>query len=153
MAVYEYRGIFIASGKAAKGVRDADNLKALRAVLRKEGILLSSAQEDSVKQASKKAREIDVFAFFKKAGTGDVAVMTRQLATLVRAGLPLNECLHTVALQTENLYLREVIQQVRRDILSGSSFTEAVARHPAASGGWSLVRITAGSTRVARSAG
>ena len=43
MAVYEYRGINIASGKPVKGVRDADNPKALRAVLRKDGVMLSSA--------------------------------------------------------------------------------------------------------------
>ena len=46
MAVFEYRGILSASGKQVHGVRDADNAKSLRAVLKREGILLTSAQEE-----------------------------------------------------------------------------------------------------------
>ena len=51
MAVYEYRGIQIDSGKAVKGIRDADNAKALRAILRRDGILLTLATEESQRKA------------------------------------------------------------------------------------------------------
>jgi general secretion pathway protein F len=47
MAVYEYRGIQIDSGKPVKGYRDADNAKALRAILRRDGIMLTLATEES----------------------------------------------------------------------------------------------------------
>lgn len=60
----------------------------------------------------------------------DMVVMSRQLASLVRAGLPINESLNTCAMQSESQYLREVLQQVRRDILGGNNFADAVARHP-----------------------
>jgi general secretion pathway protein F len=45
MAVFEYRGLVAASGKQVHGVRDADNAKVLRGLLRREGVLLTSAQE------------------------------------------------------------------------------------------------------------
>ena len=50
MAVYEFRGIQVATGKAVKGFRDADNAKSLRGVLRKEGVLLTLATEESKKK-------------------------------------------------------------------------------------------------------
>ena len=55
MAVYEYRGIVIASGKATKGLRDADNAKQLRAILRRDGMMLTSATEEAKAKAKKKA--------------------------------------------------------------------------------------------------
>ena len=51
MAVFEYRGLVVASGKQVHGVRDADNVKVLRAVLKREGILLTNAQEDAKRTA------------------------------------------------------------------------------------------------------
>src|ERR1700709_1671791 len=90
MAVFEYRGIQIASGKPVKGFRDADNAKSLRAVLRKDGVLLTEANEEA-ERGSPGARKLKLFAFFQRPSTADVAVMTRQLATLVRAGVPLVE--------------------------------------------------------------
>jgi general secretion pathway protein F len=52
MAVFEYRGIQITSGKPVKGYRDADNAKSLRAVLRKDGVLLTEANEEAEKGAA-----------------------------------------------------------------------------------------------------
>src|SRR5262249_9675289 len=97
-----------------------------REQLRERELFLTSAtaqnfSEESGTRARTRTRRVRI---------GDMVVMSRQLATLVRAGMPLNECLHTVAQQTENTYMREVVQQVRRDILSGSNFTEAVSKHP-----------------------
>ena len=90
MAVYAFRGIHSQTGKPVKGYRDADSAKALRAMLRREGILLTGATEESEDKARAK-RDIDLLAFFKRPTSADVAVMTRQLATLVRAGIPLVE--------------------------------------------------------------
>ena len=53
MAVFQYRGLLAASGKQVHGVRDADNPKVLRAALKREGILLTSAQEDTKAHAEK----------------------------------------------------------------------------------------------------
>jgi len=129
MAVYEYRGIHIASGKPAKGVRDAENPKALRALLRKDGVLLSSAVEDT-HHTKQKTRDIDVFAIFKRANSDDVAMMTRQLATLVRAGIPLVESLGALTEQLDKQDLKRIMTTVRERLNEGSSFSKALEAHP-----------------------
>ena len=51
MAVFEYRGILVSTGKTVQGLRDAENMKALRSQLRKDGILLTTASEEAAAQA------------------------------------------------------------------------------------------------------
>lgn len=129
MAVYEFRGIQIDSGKAVKGYRDADNAKALRAVLRKDGILLTLANEE--RAGKKKARkDIDLFAVFRRASTADVAVMTRQLATLVRAGVPLVDSVQALTEQVEKESLVRVLTSVRENLNEGTSFAKSLEKHP-----------------------
>lgn len=61
---------------------------------------------------------------------GDMVVMSRQLATLVGAGLPIVEALFAVSAQTENPLLLQTLNQVRADVLAGSTLSEAMSRHP-----------------------
>ena len=91
MAVFEYRGLVVATGKQVHGFRDADNPKVLRSALKREGVMLTSADLDKRGQGGKSRSGGGVFAFFRRIGPGDVAVMTRHLATLVSAGIPLVE--------------------------------------------------------------
>jgi general secretion pathway protein F len=129
MAVFEYRGIQSDTGKPVKGYRDADNPKALRAALRREGILLTAAtEEDERKQRAK--RELDLFAVFRRVSQSDVAVMTRQLATLVRAGVPLVDSLAALAEQVEKEALVRVITAVRESVSEGISFSKSLEAHP-----------------------
>jgi general secretion pathway protein F len=130
VAVYEYTGIEISSGKNVKGVRDADTAKALRGLLRKDGILLTSAVEDTAKAKKKALGEIDLFAFMKRASTGDVAVMTRQLATLVRAGIPLVESISALTEQLDKKDLKRIMTQVRERLNEGTSFAKALEAFP-----------------------
>jgi general secretion pathway protein F len=129
MAVYEYRGILIATGKQTKGVRDAENPKHLRAVLRRDGVLLTSAAEESQAKA-KTRRNIDLFAFLRRASTADVATMTRQLATLVRAGIPLVESIGALTDQVEKEDLKRILTNIRERLNEGSSFAQALEQHP-----------------------
>jgi general secretion pathway protein F len=129
MAVYEYRGILITTGKQTKGVRDAENPKHLRAVLRREGILLTSAAEES-QAKTKTRRNIDLFAFVRRAGTADVATMTRQLATLVRAGIPLVESIGALTDQVDKEDLKRILTNIRERLNEGSSFAQALEQHP-----------------------
>ena len=129
MAVFEYTGVVIATGKAIKGVRDADNPKALRGVLRKDGIMLTAAHEDSAKGVGAKKRDIDVLAVFKRAGTADIATMTRQLATLVRAGLPLVDSIAALTEQLEKEDLKRIMTTVRERLNEGTSFAKALEAH------------------------
>jgi general secretion pathway protein F len=129
MAVYEFKGIQIDSGKSVKGYRDADNAKALRAMLRRDGIMLTLATEESERK-KKSRRDIDLMAFFRRANSADVAVMTRQLATLVRAGVPLVESVAALTEQVEKEALVRVLTSVRESLNEGTSFAKSLEVHP-----------------------
>ncbi len=126
MAVFEYRGLLVASGKHVHGVRDADNAKVLRATLKREGILLTSAQEETKARRSG-SRQITLF---RGVSAGDIAMMTRQLATLVNAGIPLVEAVSALTEQVEKLELKRVLTQVRDRLNEGSSLARALEPHP-----------------------
>lgn len=129
MAVFEFRGVEAASGKSVKGFRDAENPKGLRAVLRREGILLTQATEESARVAREK-RNVDLFAVFKRPGASDLAVMTRQLATLVRAGVPLVDSIQALTEQVENEQLVRILTNVRESLNEGTSFAKSLEAHP-----------------------
>ncbi|MBI5531491.1 MAG: type II secretion system inner membrane protein GspF [Deltaproteobacteria bacterium] len=129
MAVYEYRGILVATGKPTKGVRDAESPKALRTALRRDGILLTLATEEAKAKAGSR-RNIDLMAMFRRANTSDVAAMTRQLATLVRAGIPLVDSISALVDQVEKDDLKRVLTNVRERLNEGSSFAAALEQHP-----------------------
>jgi len=129
VAVFEYRGILVSTGKQVKGVRDAENAKVLRTVLRKDGILLTTATEEN-DAATKKKKSGSLFAFASRPSLNDVAVVTRQLATLIKAGIPLFESLTALIDQTENEALKRALTQVREQIREGSSFAKALEQHP-----------------------
>jgi general secretion pathway protein F len=129
VAVFEFRGVQSTTGKPVKGYRDAENAKALRAMLRREGVLLTQATEESEREAREK-RNIDLFAIFRRPSASDVAVMTRQLATLVRAGVPLVESIHALTEQVENEQLVRVLTTVRENLNEGTSFAKSLEAHP-----------------------
>jgi general secretion pathway protein F len=129
MAVFEYRGILIGTGKPVKGVRDAENAKVLRAALRKDGILLTVATEG--KAAEEKAkRNLKFLSFLGRPSTGDVAILTRQLATLIGAGIPLFESLNALIDQIEKEQLKRALTEVREQVREGISFAKALEAHP-----------------------
>jgi len=129
MAVYEYRGIQIDSGKPVKGYRDADNAKALRGLLRRDGILLTLATEESERK-QRARRDIDLLAPLRRVTSADLAVMTRQLATLVRAGVPLVDSLAALSEQVEKDMLVRILTSVRESLNEGTSFAKSLEAHP-----------------------
>ncbi|HEX9618903.1 MAG TPA: type II secretion system inner membrane protein GspF [Polyangiaceae bacterium] len=143
MAVYEFKGIHVDSGKPVKGYRDADNAKALRGILRREGVLLTAATEEARRQARSK-RDIDMFAFLRRVSTSDVAVMTRQLSTLVRAGVPLVDSIGALTEQVEKEQLVRILTQVRESLNEGTSFAKSLQAHPRAFGPLYVNMVAAG---------
>jgi len=130
MAVFEYRGVAVASGKQVHGFRDADNARVLRSALKREGVLLTSANEDTKAHGAKAGRGINLMAFFRRVSVGDVAMMTRQLATLVGAGIPLVEAVSALVDQMEKPELQRVLTQVRDRLNEGQSLAKALEAHP-----------------------
>ena len=109
MPVYEFRG-FDAAGKAIKGMREADSPKGLRSLLRKDGVLLTDIFESGKKGGGKTGekgtglkREVDLSRMVgTRISMEEVAVATRQLATLLGAGIPLVDSLTALVEQVEN---------------------------------------------------
>jgi len=131
MAVFEFRGVVANTGKAVRGVRDAENAKVLRTVLRRDGIMLTQATEEAAAKA-KTGRDIDLFKTFRRIGAADVAILTRQLATLVRAGIPLVDSIAALVDQVEKEELKRILTVVREKLNEGTSFAKALEQHPRA---------------------
>jgi len=132
MAVFEFRGILVTSGKPTKGFRDAENAKSLRSSLRKDGILLTVANESKKAAQTKdgKTKKAGFFAFGARASAADVAIMTRQLATLIGAGIPLFESLTALIEQIEQEAIKHALTEIREKVREGISFAKALEAHP-----------------------
>lgn len=128
MAVFHWTGVD-AKGKDVEGVRDADNAKMVRGQLRKEGILATSIEEES-QARTRKARDIDFARFFQRVSVEDIGLLTRQLATLLRSGVPLVEAVSALIDQMENPALRNALSQTRNKVNEGISLAEALKAHP-----------------------
>ena len=106
------------------GERVADNREALRQILRKEQVTLTSVKE--------KGREIGIpkIGGRKKVKSKDLSVFTRQFSVMIDAGLPLVQCLEILAQQQDNKYFQQILLQVRQDVEEGSTLAAAMGRHP-----------------------
>lgn len=129
MPAFDYRGID-KNGKEVKGVRDAENEKALRSALKREGIFLTSMGAGKVAGQGLLAKEVDIGAAFEKIKPVDVAIFTRQLATLVKAGIPLVESLGATVDQVEKPKLRKILGKLKQDVQEGQSLAQAMTAHP-----------------------
>ncbi|MEM6790171.1 MAG: type II secretion system inner membrane protein GspF [Myxococcota bacterium] len=129
MAVYEFSGITVANGKAVSGCRDAENVKTLRSLLRREGVLLTNATEEAEAAEAKKGG-LQLRELLQRPSTADIAIMTRQLATLIRAKIPLYEALAALTDQVEKEQLRRALTTVRDQVREGISFADALREHP-----------------------
>ena len=128
MAVYEYKGLD-GAGKVAKGIIDADSPRQARAKLRRSGIFPTDITID--RQTKKSVAEgVSIGELFTRIRIQDISIMTRQMATLLGAGLPIVEALNALIDQTENLRLKKVITQVRESVNEGSSLADAMSRFP-----------------------
>jgi general secretion pathway protein F len=100
MPIFEYQG-FSKSGKNIKGIIDAENQKAARAKLKKDGIYITDIR-DKKKQRLVKQKGQSGQPKGQKVPVSDLALMTRQLATLIKANIPLVDALGAVSDQVDN---------------------------------------------------
>ncbi len=119
---------FVWKGKTAKGESlsgeyQATDRKAVGEHLRQRRIIISSIK--------KKPKDIEI-SFLQKKGVGvkDLAVFTRQFATMVNAGLPLVQCLDILGRQLEKPHFKKIIQEVMSDVEGGTTLAEALGKHP-----------------------
>ena len=126
MAAYEYQALD-AKGRRKHGVLEADSARLVRQQLREQGLTPLEVTET----VEKARREASGFSLFRPSmSTGDLALITRQFATLVAAALPIEESLKAVAEQCEKPKQRTLISAVRGKVLEGHAMAEAMATFP-----------------------
>ena len=124
-------------GAFQEGILIADTRDAATAILRRQNVQLTSIKE--------KGRELRLMPKFPRGvGAKRVAIFTRQFSVMLDAGLPLVQCLEILGEQEENRTFREIIQQVRTDVESGSNLADAIRKHPKAFDNLYVSMIAAG---------
>lgn len=134
MPLYSYKGIGT-NGKQATGVRNAESPKVLRQLMRKDGVVVTEFDLAKGGKSESKgkglSREVNLGDFLAKVKKVEVAAFTRQLSTLLRAGIPLAEGLGALFEQTENLKFKTIIGEVRTAVNEGASLADSLAKHSA----------------------
>lgn len=125
-ATFAYKGRDT-EGKIVKGRIDASTESAVANRLRTMGISPLSIQEAS--GGTGLQMEINLGVFKAKVGLKDLAIMSRQMATMITSGLSLLRTLTILTAQTENKELKRILGNITREVESGSSLSESVARH------------------------
>jgi general secretion pathway protein F len=126
MPVFEYRGLS-KDGKNTRGIIDADNIRAARVKLKKDGIYVVDLKDKKrVDTGTKKKGG----GSSKRVGVKDISLMTRQLATLLKANIPLVDALNAVSEQVENPTLKEVVAECKNLVNEGSPFYKTLSRYP-----------------------
>ncbi len=126
MALFIYKGIQQSTGTNTKGKIDADSGKEAKIKLKKQGILVVEIHESVVKSKTKS----NIRSLFESVPIMDIAVMTRQFATLQKAGIPLDESLKALSEQVENELLKTILTQVKEEVNKGTSLAKALGSHP-----------------------
>jgi type IV pilus assembly protein PilC len=128
MAIYVWEGR-TAQGRVVKGDNlEAPNLEGALARLREQRIRPIPSR---VKEKGKGLeREISIPGFGDKVTTKDLSLATRQLATMIDAGLPIVQCLDILAQQSESKLLCKTMTTVKADVEGGSTFADALRKHP-----------------------
>ncbi|MGA8863023.1 MAG: type II secretion system inner membrane protein GspF [Gallionella sp.] len=127
MPAFSYEAVD-ATGASKKGVVNADSARAARSDLRAQGlvpvtVMAIEAQIDAAGQAKRSA-------FGDHLSTIELALFTRQLASLLEASLPLEQALSALLEQAERIYVRDLIASIRSEVIGGASLSDALARHP-----------------------
>jgi general secretion pathway protein F len=127
MPAFRYEAVDL-GGATHKGVVNADNARSARADLRTQG--LTPLAVEAI------AAQLDAAGVAKSRGFGErlsqveLALFTRQLASLLEAGLPLEQAFTALLEQAERPYMRDLIASIRSEVMGGASFSDALSRHP-----------------------
>jgi general secretion pathway protein F len=127
MPAFRYEAVD-AAGATQKGVVNADSAKAARSDLRLQGLTPLSVEAI--------AAQVDDKGVATRRGFGErltqieLALFTRQLASLLEAGLPLEQAFTALLEQAERPYVRDLIASIRSEVMGGASFSDALSRYP-----------------------
>lgn len=126
MAAFEFTALD-PSGRERKGVLEGDTPRQVRQQLREQGLAPLAVAEV---RSSEKHRAASRLSFQRGISATDLALITRQFATLVRSGLPIEEALQVVSRQTEKPRLRNMLMGVRARVMEGHTLATALRDFP-----------------------
>jgi general secretion pathway protein F len=126
MGAFEYTALD-AHGREKRGVLEGDAARQIRQQLREKGWVPLSVEEVAQREAKERKRHV---LLRRGISATDLALITRQLATLVRAGLPLEECLRAVSQQADKGRLKSMLLAVRSRVMEGHSLAVGLADFP-----------------------
>ncbi|MEZ8030053.1 type II secretion system inner membrane protein GspF [Enterovibrio norvegicus] len=127
MAAFEYKALN-PKGRTIKGVIEADTARLARQMLREKGLVpVDIAQTREKEQQQQRSQSV---GFQRGISTSELALITRQLATLVQASMPLEECIKAVAEQTEKQRLRNMLTGVRARVVEGYTLSDSLGDYP-----------------------
>ncbi|PQJ83095.1 type II secretion system inner membrane protein GspF [Aliivibrio sifiae] len=126
MAAFEYKALE-KNGKQKKGVMEGDNGRQVRQRLKEQGLIPVEVIETKSKQQKNASQGL---SFKRGISVNDLSLITRQLATLVQAGMPLEECLKAVAEQGEKAHIRSMMMGVRSKVIEGYPLAESFGEYP-----------------------
>ncbi len=127
MAAFHYNALD-AAGKASTGMIEADSARLARTQLRDKGLFVVELDALSDTSTQKDARSFNL-PFRKRIPLSEVSLMLRQLATLLEAGLPLEQALSVLIEQGDNPAMRQVIAAMRSEVLAGNTLARAMDKH------------------------
>src|SRR6202012_2143813 len=116
-----------ATGKAQKGVLDADSARGARTHLRGQGLTPLIVEPASTRTRGARSQRLSLG---RKLSQREQAILTRQLASLLIAGLPLSDTLTVLSEQAERDYVRELMAAIRSEVVGGHSLANALSQHP-----------------------
>jgi general secretion pathway protein F len=127
LGAFEYTAVD-ATGRERKGVLEGDTARAVRQMLRDQSLLPLAVSEVLL---TENRRERKQFSLRRGISAADLSLLTRQIATLVRSGLPLEESLLAVSEQTERPRIRSIIMGVRAKVMEGHALADGLGDFPA----------------------
>ena len=125
MAAFRYEAADT-NGHTSKGIVNADSARAARASLRGLGLLPIRVEAIATDSAGVTHRR----AFGDRLSTVELALFTRQLASLLEASLPLEQAFSALQEQAERIYVRDLVASIRAEVMGGASLSDALAKHP-----------------------
>jgi type IV pilus assembly protein PilC len=121
MSTYVFKAIDLA-GVKARGELEADSKQAVSDQLKRRGLIVLDIADKSA------SREIEL-GFLKRVNPAELAVFSRQLATMITSGMSILRSLYVLEEQTEGKFLKETLVAVRKDVEAGLSLSDSLARH------------------------
>jgi general secretion pathway protein F len=124
---FRYEAVDVA-GATKKGIVNADSPRAARTDLRTQGLV--PIKVDAITSQVDESGKTRRVSFGDKLSTNELALFTRQLASLLEASLPLEQAFSALQEQAERTYVRDLIASIRSEVMGGASLSDALSHHP-----------------------